>query len=80
MATEAEMSLLPNYLKGATPDLLRVSMLENNLRLKAFIQYQDIRELKDGSWICWYYEKSIDFENVMSILNVKRAAKDGNAK
>jgi len=57
---EAKSNLVPNYLKASSPELLRGAMLENNLIKKMFITYQDINELKDGSWICWYYD-TIDF-------------------
>lgn len=64
---EARSNLVPNYLKASSPDLLRDKMLENNLIKKMFISYQDIQELKDGSWICWYYD-TIDF-----YANIKKA-------
>ncbi len=53
---EAKLTLVPTYLKASTPELLRESMLMNNLRLNQWVQYQDIRQLNDGSFICWYYE------------------------
>ena len=65
MAAESEMDLLPNYLIASTPELLRELMLENNLRLGSLIKYQDINQLLDGSFICWYYEKSTDFNSLM---------------
>lgn len=56
MDNEAKSTLIPNFLKASTPDLLRESMLSNNISKNKFIRYQDIQELKDGSWICWYYD------------------------
>jgi hypothetical protein len=56
-----ELNLVPNYLTAPTREALRESMLLNNIRLVSFVKYQDISELKDGSFICWYYEK-IKFE------------------
>lgn len=72
MATEAQKDLLPSYLKASTPDLLRALMLENNLRLQSFVVYQDIQELKDGSWICWYYENAPEFKSITKMLSMKR--------
>ena len=57
VGTEAKSNLVPNYLKASNPELLRGKMLENNLIKGLFIKYQDIQELKDGSWICWYYDE-----------------------
>jgi hypothetical protein len=42
-------------------------MLENNLRLGAFVKYQDIYQDKSGQWVAWYYE---DF-NLEGILSKK---------
>jgi hypothetical protein len=72
MATESEKDLLPNYLKASTPELLRALMLENNLRLHSFVRYQDMQELKDGSWICWFYENAPEFKSIAKMLSAKR--------
>lgn len=55
--SEAKLTLVPHYLKASSPDLLLEEMLSNNVRLGSQIKYQDINELKDGSFICWYYEE-----------------------
>ena len=55
---------IPNFLIAQTPVLLRESMLQNNLKLKKQIVYQDISELKDGSFICWYYDE-IDLDALL---------------
>lgn len=54
---QKKITVIPNFLKATTPDLLRESMLLNNLRMQSFVQYQDIKQLNDGSFICWYYEE-----------------------
>lgn len=54
---ETKFTLIPNYLKASSPENLRALMLENNQRLNSFISYQDISELADGSFICWFYEE-----------------------
>jgi hypothetical protein len=64
VGTESSSELVPNYLKASTPELLRESMFLNNLRLRQQVKYQDIQELKDGSWICWYYEKIELFDRI----------------
>lgn len=68
----ADQNRLPNYLTASTPELLRGEMLKNNLRLKAEVKYQDMQELKNGSWICWYYDESPEFEQVMRLVNLKK--------
>lgn len=59
LASESKMTLVPHFLKATSPELLQERMLENNLLEKKEIRYQDIQQLNDGSWICWYY-KEID--------------------
>ncbi len=58
--SETKTNLVPNYIKASTPELLRESMLLNNLRMKSFVAYQDIQQILDGSWVAWYFEE-IDF-------------------
>jgi hypothetical protein len=66
--TEAKATLVPMYLKASTPDLLRESMLLNNLTLKKEIKYQDI-QFVDGSWYAWFYEEV----DVFKKLSTKKA-------
>ena len=70
---ETKISNIPNFLKASTPEKLRELMLFNNLRLKSFIKYQDISELSDGSFICWYYEE-------FPIENLLKPSKDKKPK
>jgi hypothetical protein len=59
LASESKMGMVPHFLKASSPELLQAAMLENNLSMKSQVKYQDINQLKDGSFICWYY-KEID--------------------
>ena len=68
---ETKISNIPNFIKASTPEQLRELMLLNNLRLKSFIKYQDISELSDGSFICWYYEE-LPIENLLKPSNYKK--------
>jgi hypothetical protein len=61
---EQKLTLIPNYLIAKTPELLRASMLNNNLQKNIKFDYQDISELKNGSFICWYYEE-IDLDKLL---------------
>lgn len=69
--TESNLGNIPNFVRASSPDLLREAMLENNLRLKSEVKYQDIEELSDGSWIAWYYE-SIDYFYKLKPTKVKK--------
>lgn len=68
---EVKNNLIPAFIKAQTPDLLRESMLLNNLRLKGFVTYQDIAQLKDGSWIAWYYEEFNFYAKIQPDKKVK---------
>lgn len=65
---------IPNFLKAKTPEKLRELMLQNNLTKHKEFKYQDISELKDGSFICWYYDE-INLDNL-----IKTAGVDKNKK
>lgn len=67
---ESKITLVPNYLKASSPENLRALMLQNNQRLNSFIKYQDISELSDGSFICWYYEE-INLDALLAAVNKK---------
>lgn len=56
LGTETDMGVVPNFVKATTPELLRESMLMNNLRLKSEVKYFDI-QFANGSWFAWYYDK-----------------------
>ena len=45
-----------NYVRAKTPRGLRRAMLQNNLRLKAFIKYETPYRDSDGYLYAWYYE------------------------
>lgn len=46
---------IPHFLKAATPEGLRLRMLENNLVMKAECRYFDISF--DGQvWVVWFYK------------------------
>ena len=75
MGYEATFDLVPQYLKAQSPELLRAAMLELNLKMNAFVRYQDIQELKDGSWICWYYAKDDLLNKVVDIVKKQRLEK-----
>jgi hypothetical protein len=66
--SEAKFTLIPNYLKASSPEKLRALMLETNQRLNSFVKYQDISELSDGSFVCWYYEE-INIEALLARVN-----------
>lgn len=54
MANPGSIFNIPHYLKAASPEGLRLKMLENNIRLKAECQYFDISY--DGKvWVVWFY-------------------------
>jgi len=60
------VSSAPNFIKAKSPRGLRLAMLRNNLRLKAFIKYFDI-QFVSGNWYAWYFEPetlSTDFQGV----------------
>jgi hypothetical protein len=54
---ETKLNQVPNFLTASTPALLRELMFKNNLEKQSFIKYQDISQLADGSFICWYYDE-----------------------
>ena len=48
---------IPHFLKARTPEQLRVSMLKNNLIMKAECLYFDISF--DGKyWFAWFYAEA----------------------
>ena len=65
---------IPNYLIAKTPDLLRELMLQNNLRTNKHIIYQDISELKNGSFICWYYDE-VNLDALLKTAGVEKTKK-----
>jgi len=59
---------IPHYIKAASPEGLRLAMLQNNLRLKAECKYFDISF--DGSnWVAWFYRSASEG---VTILKKKR--------
>ena len=64
-------NLVPNFVKAASPGLLREAMFENNLRLQSEIIYQDIQKADDGFWYAWFYEKFDGF----SLISKARSKK-----
>lgn len=64
MNGEINANLVPNYLTAQSFDLLRMAMIENNLRLKSFISYHTIQQLQNGSWIAWYYD-NFNFDSLL---------------
>lgn len=52
---------VPHYVKARTPDALIKAMLQNNMRLKAYVNYFDI-QFVNGSWYAWYL---IDYTKVL---------------
>lgn len=80
LAQESKMGLVPHHLRASSPQALTEAMLENNLRLKAQVRYQDIQyvppvyeddKLKEAAyWICWYY-KEIDLYFKIKTAKVK---------
>ena len=50
---------IPNFVKAGSPQGLRRSMLSNNARLSAYVQYFDIQFINEAGrsyWIAWYFE------------------------
>lgn len=63
IGTETNLGVVPNFIKAASPDLLREAMLLNNLRLGSEIKYQDL-QFANGYWFAWYYEKVDYFDKI----------------
>jgi hypothetical protein len=49
---------VPHFIKARTPEALKRAMLDNNVRLKAFVGYFSI-QFVNGYWYAWY---TIDIE------------------
>lgn len=64
VGTETKAHLVPHFIKAKTADLLRQSMLENNLLEKSEIKYFDI-QFADGYWYAWFY-KEVQFTGLFS--------------
>lgn len=66
--SEVKSNLVPAFIRSSSPEQLKQKMLENNIRLKAFINYFSIQQTDKGDWIAWYYEESDEWK----ILNIKK--------
>lgn len=66
------INTIPNFITARTAQGLRRAMLRNNTKHKGFVTYQDIQQLKDGTWIAWFYVS----ENIEGMTQL--AGKDGN--
>lgn len=52
---------VPKFLTARSPSGLQRRMLRNNGKSHKRFHYFDIQQLRDGNWICWYYDEiSID--------------------
>lgn len=48
--------LIPHFVKARTAQGLQRACFENNVRLKAYVNYFDIQWVEsDKSWYAWYY-------------------------
>jgi hypothetical protein len=48
--------LLPHFVKSKTARGLQRACLDNNLRLKAYVNYFDIQYVEaEKTWYAWYY-------------------------
>jgi hypothetical protein len=48
---------VPHYVKAASPESLRLKLLENNLLLKAECQYFSIvYDSTSKEWVAWFYK------------------------
>jgi len=60
---------IPNYLKAASPEDLRLLMLKNNIEKGVWFKYFDIQFVKN-SWYAWYFDKQDAFSEI-NILRKK---------
>ena len=71
LGAETSKNLVLNFVRAASPGLLREAMFENNLRLQSEITYQDVQQAQDGLWYAWFYEKFDGF----SLISKARSKK-----
>jgi hypothetical protein len=56
------LSTIPNVLVSETPEGLRQLMLENNIRMDAWVNYRWV-QFVDGKWYAWY-DSDVDKEMI----------------
>jgi hypothetical protein len=59
---------IPHYVKAASPEGLRLSMLQNNMKLKAECKYFDI-SFDGNNWVAWFYKTA---NESVTVLKKKR--------
>jgi len=64
LGTETKISMVPNFLKAPSPELLREEMFFNNVRMKSEVKYFDIQQDKSGFWFAWFYEEIDPFSKI----------------
>lgn len=70
---EARSTVIPNYLTAATPEKLQRLMLETNMRLGAWHNYQI--QFVNGKWFAWYHEDISRFPNMKALAKDPREMK-----
>jgi hypothetical protein len=56
--SEVKSNLVPAFILASSPQQLVDKCLENNIILKAHINYFSIQQTQSGEWIAWYYKES----------------------
>lgn len=57
---EAKSLSIPNFVRASSPQGLRRSMLLNNARLGAFVNYHSIQAVQEKGktvWYAWFFEE-----------------------
>lgn len=59
----------PKFLSATSPRMLRREMIKNNVRLKAYVLYTDIRYVEsEGKWYAWYISKPDDSQSIADMV------------